>query len=166
MLGNIKKPYSVSAAFCFEWSDGKMANWFLYSQKSPLVTIPLLFRCACFPTYTVSLCAGTWRGAPEMCWGASTEGPPPSTTCWGRTGGVQSSSRHLCSRDPATHSVLSLSYILFSILPTICDIIIAIIYFVSYFSVWFGFIVFTCMVLYLSELSLVVILYWFSQTND
>lgn len=43
------------------------------------------------------------------------------------------------------------SYILFSILPTICDIIIAIIYFVSYFSAWFGLIVFTCMVLYLSE---------------
>lgn len=43
------------------------------------------------------------------------------------------------------------SYILFSILPTICDIVIAIVYFVSYFSVWFGLIVFTCMVLYLSE---------------
>lgn len=47
------------------------------------------------------------------------------------------------------------SYILFSILPTICDIIIAIIYFVSYFNVWFGLIVFTCMVLYLSESNLI-----------
>ena len=43
------------------------------------------------------------------------------------------------------------SYILFSILPTIADIIIAIIYFVSFFSVWFGLIVLICMVLYLSE---------------
>lgn len=43
------------------------------------------------------------------------------------------------------------SYILFSILPTICDIVIAIVYFVSYFSVWFGLIVFTCMLLYLCE---------------
>lgn len=48
-------------------------------------------------------------------------------------------------------TVFVFSYILFSILPTICDIIIAIIYFVSYFSVWFGLIVFTCMVLYLSK---------------
>lgn len=49
------------------------------------------------------------------------------------------------------------SYILFSILPTICDIIIAIIYFVSYFSVWFGLIVLACMVLYLSESVCVVL---------
>lgn len=49
---------------------------------------------------------------------------------------------------------LSVSYILFSILPTICDIVIAIVYFVSYFSVWFGLIVFTCMLLYLCEWSL------------
>lgn len=45
------------------------------------------------------------------------------------------------------------SYILFSILPTVCDIVIAIVYFVSYFSVWFGLIVFTCMLLYLCEWS-------------
>ncbi|KAK5890067.1 hypothetical protein CesoFtcFv8_013634 [Champsocephalus esox] len=62
-----------------------------------------------------------------------------------RTGDV------LRSVDRGTSSVNNLlSYILFSILPTICDIIIAIIYFVSYFSVWFGLIVFTCMVLYLT----------------
>uniref|UniRef100_A0A8C4E2L6 ATP-binding cassette, sub-family B (MDR/TAP), member 6b n=1 Tax=Dicentrarchus labrax TaxID=13489 RepID=A0A8C4E2L6_DICLA len=62
-----------------------------------------------------------------------------------RTGDV------LRSVDRGTSSINNLlSYILFSILPTICDIIIAIIYFVSYFSVWFGFIVFACMVLYLT----------------
>ncbi|XP_070694530.1 ATP-binding cassette sub-family B member 6 [Pempheris klunzingeri] len=62
-----------------------------------------------------------------------------------RTGDV------LRSVDRGTSSINNLlSYILFSILPTICDIIIAIIYFVSYFSVWFGLIVFTCMVLYLT----------------
>ncbi|XP_061580553.1 ATP-binding cassette sub-family B member 6 isoform X4 [Cololabis saira] len=57
----------------------------------------------------------------------------------------------LRSIDRGTSSINNLlSYILFSILPTICDIIIAIIYFVSYFSVWFGLVVFTCMVLYLT----------------
>ncbi|KAK9537253.1 hypothetical protein VZT92_004886 [Zoarces viviparus] len=62
-----------------------------------------------------------------------------------RTGDV------LRSVDRGTSSINNLlSYILFSILPTVCDIIIAIIYFVSYFSVWFGLIVFTCMVLYLT----------------
>ncbi|XP_029315270.1 ATP-binding cassette sub-family B member 6, mitochondrial [Cottoperca gobio] len=62
-----------------------------------------------------------------------------------RTGDV------LRSVDRGTSSINNLlSYILFSILPTICDIIIAIIYFGSYFSVWFGLIVFTCMVLYLT----------------
>ncbi|KAM7380159.1 hypothetical protein PAMP_003472 [Pampus punctatissimus] len=62
-----------------------------------------------------------------------------------RTGDV------LRSVDRGTSSINNLlSYILFSILPTICDIIIAIIYFVSYFSVWFGLIVLACMVLYLT----------------
>ncbi|XP_068186379.1 ATP-binding cassette sub-family B member 6 [Antennarius striatus] len=62
-----------------------------------------------------------------------------------RTGDV------LRSIDRGTASINNLlSYILFSILPTVCDIIIAIIYFVSYFSVWFGLIVFSCMVLYLT----------------
>uniref|UniRef100_A0A674P1E5 ATP binding cassette subfamily B member 6 (LAN blood group) n=1 Tax=Takifugu rubripes TaxID=31033 RepID=A0A674P1E5_TAKRU len=62
-----------------------------------------------------------------------------------RTGDV------LRSVDRGTSSVNNLlSYILFSVLPTICDVIIAIVYFVSYFSVWFGLIVFTCMVLYLT----------------
>ncbi|XP_056144941.1 ATP-binding cassette sub-family B member 6 [Lampris incognitus] len=48
-----------------------------------------------------------------------------------------------------------LSYILFSVVPTICDIIIAIIYFVSYFSSWFGLIVLTCMALYLTSTVLI-----------
>ncbi len=45
------------------------------------------------------------------------------------------------------------SYIVFSIVPTIADIIIGIIYFVTYFSAWFGLIVFICMFLYLSKCS-------------
>ncbi|KAG7240436.1 hypothetical protein INR49_027007 [Caranx melampygus] len=55
-----------------------------------------------------------------------------------------------CGSEFSSSPAEAFSYILFSILPTICDIIIAIIYFVSYFSVWFGLIVFTCMVLYLT----------------
>nr|XP_029137800.1 ATP-binding cassette sub-family B member 6, mitochondrial-like [Labrus bergylta] len=62
-----------------------------------------------------------------------------------RTGDV------LRSVDRGTSSINNLlSYILFSILPTVCDIIIAIIYFISYFNIWFGLIVFTCMLLYLT----------------
>ncbi|XP_051565041.1 ATP-binding cassette sub-family B member 6 isoform X1 [Myxocyprinus asiaticus] len=62
-----------------------------------------------------------------------------------RTGDV------LRSIDRGTSSVNNLlSYIVFSILPTIADIIIAIIYFVTYFSAWFGLIIFICMVLYLT----------------
>ncbi|KAJ0070132.1 hypothetical protein NL108_002462, partial [Boleophthalmus pectinirostris] len=57
----------------------------------------------------------------------------------------------LRSIDRGTSSINNLlSYILFSILPTICDIIIAIVYFSSYFNLWFGLIVLTCMVLYLT----------------
>uniref|UniRef100_A0AAV2JZH2 ABC transmembrane type-1 domain-containing protein n=1 Tax=Knipowitschia caucasica TaxID=637954 RepID=A0AAV2JZH2_KNICA len=62
-----------------------------------------------------------------------------------RTGDV------LRSIDRGTASINNLlSYILFSILPTICDVIIAIVYFSSYFSLWFGLIVLVCMVLYLT----------------
>ncbi|KAM6946161.1 ATP-binding cassette sub-family B member 6-like [Aplochiton taeniatus] len=62
-----------------------------------------------------------------------------------RTGDV------LRSVDRGTSSINNLlSYIVFSILPTIADIIIAIVYFSSYFSVWFGLIVFLCMLLYLT----------------
>lgn len=43
------------------------------------------------------------------------------------------------------------SYIVFSIFPTIADIVISIIYFITYFNAWFGLIVFVCMTLYLSE---------------
>ncbi|XP_078138439.1 ATP-binding cassette sub-family B member 6 [Centroberyx gerrardi] len=57
----------------------------------------------------------------------------------------------LRSIDRGTSSINNLlSYILFSIFPTVADIIIAIIYFASYFSVWFGLIVLTCMVLYIT----------------
>ena len=40
---------------------------------------------------------------------------------------------------------------MFSILPTIADILIAIVYFLSYFNAWFGLIVFVAMALYLGE---------------
>lgn len=50
-----------------------------------------------------------------------------------------------------THLFLPCSYIVFSIFPTIADIIIAIAYFTSVFSAWFGLIIFICMSLYLSE---------------
>uniref|UniRef100_A0A6Q2Z3J3 ATP-binding cassette sub-family B member 6 n=1 Tax=Esox lucius TaxID=8010 RepID=A0A6Q2Z3J3_ESOLU len=62
-----------------------------------------------------------------------------------RTGDV------LRSVDRGTSSINSLlSYIVFSIFPTIADIVISIIYFVTYFNAWFGLIVFVCMFLYLT----------------
>ncbi|XP_048861851.1 ATP-binding cassette sub-family B member 6-like [Brienomyrus brachyistius] len=62
-----------------------------------------------------------------------------------RTGDV------LRSVDRGASSIDSLlSYIAFSIFPTIADIVIAIIYFISYFNAWFGLIVFVCMFLYLT----------------
>ncbi|XP_061745897.1 ATP-binding cassette sub-family B member 6 [Nerophis ophidion] len=57
----------------------------------------------------------------------------------------------LRSIDRGTSSINSLlSYIVFSIFPTIADIVISIIYFVTYFNAWFGLIVFVCMTLYLT----------------
>ncbi|KAM5124838.1 ATP-binding cassette sub-family B member 6 [Mantella aurantiaca] len=57
----------------------------------------------------------------------------------------------LRSVDRGTSSINSLlSYIVFSILPTIADIIIGIIYFTSFFNAWFGLIIFICMTLYLT----------------
>uniref|UniRef100_A0A8C0H7T7 ATP binding cassette subfamily B member 6 (LAN blood group) n=1 Tax=Chelonoidis abingdonii TaxID=106734 RepID=A0A8C0H7T7_CHEAB len=47
-------------------------------------------------------------------------------------------------------SVNSCHYIIFSIFPTIADIVIGIIYFSSAFSLWFGLIIFVCMSLYLT----------------
>ncbi|KAF7709660.1 ATP-binding cassette sub-family B member 6 isoform X1 [Silurus meridionalis] len=56
----------------------------------------------------------------------------------------------LRSIDRGTASVSHLlDYILFTMLPTIADIVIAIIFFVSSFNAWFGLIVFICMLLYL-----------------
>ncbi|XP_073956804.1 ABC transporter ATP-binding protein/permease Hmt-1 isoform X2 [Choristoneura fumiferana] len=52
--------------------------------------------------------------------------------------------------DRGTDSIDNLlSYILFSITPTIVDIIIAIVFFISQFNAWFGLIVFSTMVLYI-----------------
>ncbi|TDG96208.1 hypothetical protein EPR50_G00237600 [Perca flavescens] len=57
----------------------------------------------------------------------------------------------LRSIDRGTSSINSLlSYIVFSIIPTIADIVISIIYFITYFNAWFGLIIFVCMALYLT----------------
>ncbi|KAJ8282960.1 hypothetical protein COCON_G00054790 [Conger conger] len=62
-----------------------------------------------------------------------------------RTGDV------LRSIDRGTSSINSLlSYIVFSIFPTIADIVIAIVFFISNFNAWFGLIIFICMFLYLT----------------
>eukprot|EP00105_Crassostrea_gigas_P040176 XP_019924324.1 PREDICTED: ATP-binding cassette sub-family B member 6, mitochondrial [Crassostrea gigas] len=54
--------------------------------------------------------------------------------------------------DRGTNSINSLlSYVVFQILPTIIDIIIAIVYFVTAFNYIFGLVVFLCMVLYLGQ---------------
>ena len=54
--------------------------------------------------------------------------------------------------DRGTSSINGLlSYLVFNILPTIVDIVIAIIYFTTTFNVWFGLIVFVTMALYLSK---------------
>ncbi|CAK1580313.1 unnamed protein product [Parnassius mnemosyne] len=52
--------------------------------------------------------------------------------------------------DRGTDSIDNLlSYILFSITPTLVDIVVAVVYFVSQFNAWFGLIVFSTMVLYI-----------------
>ncbi|XP_037552438.1 ATP-binding cassette, sub-family B (MDR/TAP), member 6a [Nematolebias whitei] len=57
----------------------------------------------------------------------------------------------LRSIDRGTTSINSLlSYIVFSIFPTIADIVISIIYFSTNFNAWFGLIVFVCMTVYLT----------------
>ncbi|XP_037618337.1 ATP-binding cassette, sub-family B (MDR/TAP), member 6a isoform X2 [Sebastes umbrosus] len=57
----------------------------------------------------------------------------------------------LRSIDRGTSSINSLlSYIVFSIIPTMADIVISIIYFITYFNAWFGLIVFVCMAMYLT----------------
>lgn len=55
--------------------------------------------------------------------------------------------------DRGTDSITNLlNYILFSIAPTIIDIIIAVIFFVMAFNWWFGLIVFTTMSLYIGKI--------------
>uniref|UniRef100_A0A1A8DZW1 ATP-binding cassette sub-family B member 6 n=2 Tax=Nothobranchius kadleci TaxID=1051664 RepID=A0A1A8DZW1_NOTKA len=57
----------------------------------------------------------------------------------------------LRSIDRGTSSINSLlSYIVFSIFPTIADIVISIIFFITNFNAWFGLIIFVCMTLYLT----------------
>ena len=56
--------------------------------------------------------------------------------------------------DRGTTSVNSLlNYIIFSIMPTVVDIIVAVFYFLVMFNGWFALIVFVTMAVYLSELS-------------
>nr|CAB3219618.1 ATP-binding cassette sub-family B member 6, mitochondrial [Phallusia mammillata] len=65
----------------------------------------------------------------------------------------------LRSIDRGTTSINNLlSYFVFQILPTICDIVIAIIYFISSFNAWFGLIIFVCLALYLA--STIIITEW------
>lgn len=54
--------------------------------------------------------------------------------------------------DRGTDSITNLlNYILFSITPTIIDILVAIVFFVSAFNIWFGIIVFCTMALYIGK---------------
>lgn len=55
--------------------------------------------------------------------------------------------------DRGTDSINNLlNYILFSIFPTIVDILVAVVFFIAAFNWWFGLIVFTTMALYIGEL--------------
>jgi len=57
----------------------------------------------------------------------------------------------LRSIDRGTASINNiLSYIVFSIMPTMADIIIAVVYFITAFNAWFGLIIFVCLALYLT----------------
>ena len=61
-----------------------------------------------------------------------------------------------CDKSIAVHEFINIllpvcSYVVFNILPTIADIIIAIVYFISAFDIYFGLIVFGTMATYLGE---------------
>ena len=54
--------------------------------------------------------------------------------------------------DRGTSSVSSvLNYLFFSIIPTIVDIIVGVVYFIAAFNFWYGLIVFVTMVCYIGE---------------
>lgn len=54
--------------------------------------------------------------------------------------------------DRGTDSINNLlNYIVFQIFPTIVDIIVAVVYFIAAFNVWFGVIVFITMILYIGK---------------
>lgn len=56
--------------------------------------------------------------------------------------------------DRGTDSINNLlNYILFSITPTIVDIIVAVVFFITAFNAWFGLIVFITMILYIGKFS-------------
>lgn len=55
--------------------------------------------------------------------------------------------------DRGTDSINNLlNYILFSIMPTIVDILVAVVFFILAFNAWFGLIVFVTMILYIGEI--------------
>jgi len=69
--------------------------------------------------------------------------------------------------DRGTDSINNLlSYILFSIAPTIIDIIIAIVFFITAFNGWFGLIVFTTMALYICRFIYLCIYYYYKLINN
>lgn len=54
--------------------------------------------------------------------------------------------------DRGTDSINNLlNYIIFSIAPTIIDIIVAVVFFITAFNAWFGLIVFITMILYIGK---------------
>lgn len=106
------------------------------------------------PTCTGCPCVGTWGVALVRSCVAWTGAPAASTACSGQSvpvvgGGVGWAAPPSWADAPSL--LPPTSYIIFSIVPTIADIIISIVYFTSVFSAWFGLIIFVCMSLYLSE---------------
>lgn len=117
-------------------------------------SLTVWFRCDCSLTCTRSPCAGTSDARRATCWGASTVEPRPLTVCWGERETKDCPMVFIEETTSIFDSLTlfySYSYIVFSIFPTIADIVISIIYFITYFNAWFGLIVFVCMTLYLSE---------------
>lgn len=69
--------------------------------------------------------------------------------------------------DRGTDSINNLlNYILFSIVPTIIDIIVAVVFFIAAFNYWFGLIVFITMVLYIGKYIIIVILGGYKIRNS
>lgn len=62
--------------------------------------------------------------------------------------------------DRGTASISNiLSYLVFNIIPTVLDIIIGVVYFVTAFNIWYGLLVFVTMLIYLSKLFIFIYIY-------